>query len=258
MLNCFIIILALFLAPQLEDGINAPTSIGDKIWKNECGGKIEGLTHWNDGEDFGSFGIGHFIWYPCRNQERFHETFPEFIAFLDNSQVAVPAWIREAEGCPWKSRKEFYQNIDTPKMHELRQFLLETKEWQATFMVHRLKKALPNILFGLNDGEKMRIKEIFTRLSATPQGLYALVDYANCKGLGTVFSESYKGQGWGLKQVLLQIPLSSKNPLADFVVEAKKILMARVENSPPERNEKRWIKGWFNRLDTYTSSEMRD
>ena len=38
--------------------------LGEKIWKNECGGTVEGLTHWNKGEAFGSFGIGHFIWYP--------------------------------------------------------------------------------------------------------------------------------------------------------------------------------------------------
>src|SRR5258708_5545050 len=37
--------------------------IGKKIFQNEAGGKIPFLTHWNDGEDFASLGIGHFIWY---------------------------------------------------------------------------------------------------------------------------------------------------------------------------------------------------
>lgn len=37
--------------------------IGEKIWKNECAGSIEGLTNWKKGENFASLGIGHFIWY---------------------------------------------------------------------------------------------------------------------------------------------------------------------------------------------------
>ncbi len=38
--------------------------IGHLIWKNECGGAIEGLTYWVKGEPCASLGIGHFIWYP--------------------------------------------------------------------------------------------------------------------------------------------------------------------------------------------------
>jgi len=32
---------------------------------------------------------------------------------------------------------------------------------------------------------------------------------------------------------------------------AKKVLEERVRNSPASRGEKRWLKGWFNRIDTY-------
>src|SRR5687767_5521069 len=38
--------------------------IGRRVWQNECGGRRDGLTSWNVGEDFASLGIGHFIWYP--------------------------------------------------------------------------------------------------------------------------------------------------------------------------------------------------
>src|SRR5258706_488493 len=38
--------------------------IGKRVWQNECNGTISGLTAWNEGEDFASLGIGHFIWYP--------------------------------------------------------------------------------------------------------------------------------------------------------------------------------------------------
>ncbi|RYD29224.1 MAG: hypothetical protein EOP87_18635, partial [Verrucomicrobiaceae bacterium] len=39
-------------------------AIGRKIWQNESGGTVNGLTAWNGGEGFPSLGIGHFIWYP--------------------------------------------------------------------------------------------------------------------------------------------------------------------------------------------------
>lgn len=226
-------------------------AIGEKIWKNECGGKVNGLTHWNEGENFGSFGIGHFIWYPENGQERFKDTFPMLIAYLAEHHVRIPIFLQEAKGCPWKTREEFYRNIDTPKMQLLRQFLLETKDWQASFMAYRLESSLTDILSNLSDKDKENATAAFERLYKDPKGLYALIDYSNFKGLGTTPSESYQGQGWGLKQVLIQIPVSSQDPLADFVAAAKKLLLERVENAPPERNEARWLKGWINRLNTY-------
>jgi len=50
---------------------------------------------------------------------------------------------------------------------------------------------------------------------------------------------------------LQSVPSSSKQPLIDFVEAAKSVLKQRVKNSPPERHEDQWLKGWFNRLDTY-------
>ncbi|MGB2693511.1 MAG: hypothetical protein WBC96_13555, partial [Thermodesulfobacteriota bacterium] len=38
--------------------------IGQLIFINEGAGKVENLTTWNEGEEFASLGIGHFIWYP--------------------------------------------------------------------------------------------------------------------------------------------------------------------------------------------------
>lgn len=227
--------------------------IGSKIWKNECGGKVEGLTHWNEGENFGSFGIGHFIWYPEKGNERFQDTFPLLIQYLHDQCVAVPHWLEESKGCPWHTRREFYSNIDSPKMKSLRQFLLATKHHQAAFMAVRLENALPDILANLSEQDEKNVRKTFSKLANDPKGLYALIDYANFKGLGTTPTESYKGQGWGLKQVLMQIPSTTQNTLDDFVATAKRLLTERIENSPPERNEKRWLKGWLNRLDTYKS-----
>lgn len=227
------------------------SEIGTKIWKNECGGKIEGLTHWNEGENFGSFGIGHFIWYPEKGNERFQDTFPQLLTFLKDQGVIIPKWLLEANGCPWPNRESFYRDIDSTRMKSLRQFLLDTKDKQAAFMAFRLENALPDIVSNLSPQQEKNVRKAFARLSKDPKGLYALIDYANFKGLGTTPSESYQGQGWGLKQVLCGIPASSQNTLGDFVAIGKKLLTTRVENSPPERNEKRWLKGWLNRLDTY-------
>ncbi|MGZ5512150.1 MAG: hypothetical protein ACXWG7_02070, partial [Chthoniobacterales bacterium] len=51
--------------------------IGRKVWQNECGGTIAGLTSWNAGENFASLGIGHFIWYPKDVRGPFEESFPD-------------------------------------------------------------------------------------------------------------------------------------------------------------------------------------
>src|ERR1700739_635060 len=75
-------------------------AIGLKIWQNEAGGKVQFLTHWNKGEAFGSFGIGHFIWYPDGQQGPFTESFPGVVDALAAAGQNVPDWLRGH--CPWK------------------------------------------------------------------------------------------------------------------------------------------------------------
>ena len=250
-------ILLLLLIPILCFGENFSISpevsrqIGQKIWKNECGGTLEGLTHWNAGENFPSLGIGHFIWYPAGKKERFEETFPALIVFLEKQGTDLPIWLKNSQGCPWTSREEFYQKIQTLEVKQLREFLYNTKELQAVFMAKRLENTLPLLLEKLTLEKQKSVKAIFYRLAASPQGLYAMVDYLNFKGAGLSPTEQYQGQAWGLLQVLESIPESSTNPLSAFVENAKKVLSQRVKNSPPERNEQRWLKGWMKRLESY-------
>jgi hypothetical protein len=73
----------------------------------------------------------------------------------------------------------------------------------------------------------------------------------NFKGEGISPTETYQGQGWGLLQVLQCLSPLSKDIVIDFVKAAKKILSQRIENSPPEKHEERWLKGWQNRVETY-------
>src|SRR6478736_2933715 len=66
-------------------------AIGKKVWQNESGGTVNGLTTWNAGEEFPSLGIGHFIWYPKGFNGRFEESWPQFVAFARQQGANPPA-----------------------------------------------------------------------------------------------------------------------------------------------------------------------
>lgn len=227
--------------------------IGMQIWFNEAGQKVEGLTCWNKGEEFASLGIGHFIWYPEGVTGSFKQIFPDFLVFLKQEGISLPEWIEQASGCPWRSREEFYQNKEDKRIEELRQLLIKTIDKQLIYMIKRLDRAFPAILQHVAVDKKERITMQFYRLAQTSAGLYALIDYINFKGEGLAEQENYQGKRWGLKQVLEQMAPDSDDPLKEFVRVAKELLAQRVEFSPSERHEQRWLKGWYNRLDTYLS-----
>jgi hypothetical protein len=227
--------------------------IGNRIWQNECGGTIAGLTSWNTGENFASLGIGHFIWYPKGERGPFDESFPKFVEFAGARQAKLPAVLLAKDGCPWKSRVEFYQAAQSPAMKELRAFLGRTIDLQAEFLVNRLRDALPKMLAESGSTNQARVRQQFDRVAGTAMGCYALVDYVNFKGEGVLATERYAGQGWGLLQVLDGMTPDSTGRAAvkSFADSAKSVLKNRVRNSPPERNEARWLPGWLKRVDTY-------
>lgn len=228
--------------------------IGEKIWYNECAHSIEGLTHWKEGENFASLGIGHFIWYPCDHPKIFQETFPNLICFLKDHHVLLPYWLEQTLTCPWNCREEFYADFHSSTMQDLRDLLFETRHLQTLFILERLESSLTTILDILPSHSQEHICSLFLRLKEDQQGLYALVDYVNFKGLGTHPSETYQGKGWGLLQVLQNMSAEPKNLIFEFVETAKQILIQRVLNAPAERQEEKWLKGWLNRLDTYLES----
>ncbi len=243
-------------AQSLEVSSAQADAAGRKLWKNECGGTVSGLTSWNAGEDFASLGIGHYIWYPAGQRGPFEESFPELTAFLQAHGVALPAWLQAARACPWKSREEFEQSRDRAQMKELRDLLASTVSLQARFSARRLEAALPKMLAALPVGERDGVQRQFGRVAASPNGVYALVDYVNFKGEGVLPTERYQDQGWGLLQVLAGMqddPNSSPGPGAahEFSRSAARVLSARVDRSPPERHESRWLPGWKSRVATY-------
>ncbi len=226
--------------------------IGLRIWCNECSGTLAGLSTWNEGEDFASMGIGHFIWYPKGKEGPFNEQFPLLLEFLEDNQIQLPAWIEKSKVCPWENREAFLQDTQRQKLIELRSVLVTTVDLQVVFMTKRLEDALPEILSSVSEEKSKHIKMQFYRVGQSPNGLYALLDYINFKGEGSSPTERYKGEGWGLLQVLELMPKTVKeSTMDDFISSAKAVLMRRVANSPRERGEERWLKGWFNRLETY-------
>jgi hypothetical protein len=237
--------------------------IGNKIWQNECGGKVAGLTSWNEGEDFASLGIGHFIWYPKGTRGPFEESFPKLVTFISSHGAKLPQFLLSASdsACTWNSCREFNEAQNSSEMKQLRKFLVDAIDLQAEFMVARLQSALPKMLNEAPLFQRPNIQRQFDRLSSTIGGAYALIDYVNFKGEGVLSTERYKGQGWGLLQVLEGMSGSEKEEnlggvaaVGDFSRSAARVLTRRVRNSPPARNEARWLPGWLNRIHTYSNA----
>lgn len=236
------------------------TWIGDRIFTNECNRQMSCLVAWNQGEDFPSLGIGHFIWYQAGQKEIFAESFPSLMIFMQDKGLTIPAWINAAKlDSPWPDRESFLADQNSPRQEELRSFLAGTMPEQTAFIIARFERALQDILASTeSDSDKTLLQTRYFRVanSNPPVGLYALIDYVNFKGTGVSTTERYQGQGWGLKQVLLGMAgPESDNALAAFVTSARTVLGNRVANAPADRNESRWLTGWNNRLDTYLPSK---
>ncbi len=227
------------------------SAIGQKIWMNECNQTIEGLLSWNQGEEFPSLGIGHFIWYPIGKKGIFAETFPDLVQFLKDHNAPLPYWLTPKTTCPWHTRAEFEKEKRSFKMRDLHKFLTRTISLQALYMAQRFETIQTRLYKELTASDEEHVKTQIERISKHPNGAYVLLDYLNFKGDGTNIQERYQDRGWGLLQVLLKMPGNTENPIDEFVSSAKKLLSDRVELAPPQRNESRWLKGWHNRLDTY-------
>lgn len=237
------------------------TWIGDQVFRNECSGRKTCLVHWNEGEDFPSLGIGHFIWYPTGVDGRFVESFPTLIEFMRQQSVPLPEWLNELDpfDAPWPDRDAFMQADEASGSREefeasiasLRRFLWATRGVQAEFIVGRARSALEHVVAAAPETSRATVRDQLRQLLATPGGAYAVIDYVNFKGEGLSPQEAYQGQGWGLLQVLLAMPESGGPVLAHFRTAAKNTLIRRAENAPRAIERERWLPGWLVRIDTY-------
>jgi hypothetical protein len=238
---------ALAAAPTLT--AEQARAIGHRIWHNEGLGKVENLTVWNAGEDFPSFGIGHFIWYPAGVNGPFEESFPGLLDRLRAAGHALPPWLADAAHAPWSSREAFLSVRDGAELAGLRRLLQDTVAEQIAYIMERMEKA-PGMLDAAASVEtRAHIERQFARVAADPRGAYALIDYVNFKGDGASPRERYRGEGWGLLQVLERMDPAAGDVIVEFVAAADFVLTRRVANA--ERDESRWLPGWRKRLGTY-------
>lgn len=228
--------------------------VGQKIFANECASRFDCLVHWNEGEAFPSLGIGHFIWYPEGVEGRFTESFPQLIRYMVQRQAKVPDWLRNLEpfDAPWPDRAAFLALEDSSRVAELREFLAGTQGLQAEFIFRRAAESLGKIVAAAPEHRQEQVSAHLEALSATPGGVYALMDYVNFKGEGLAEGERYQGQGWGLLQVLLEMDAAGdKTELQSFREAAGRVLTRRAENAGNPIERERWLPGWLKRLETY-------
>ncbi|MEB4592211.1 hypothetical protein VSS37_14565 [Candidatus Thiothrix sp. Deng01] len=239
--------------PQLS--LNELHLIADRIFTNESGGDPNKLVHWNEGEDFASMGVGHFTWYPAGRRQSFGNTFPDMLGYLQTNGVQLPIWLQQAryQGAPWRSKAELMRAKQTGQVQDLQNMLYQTRMLQAAYIVERARRAMPQLVSTAPQHSRVRVAQNLNAIANTPGGWYALVDYVNFKGEGLNISGGYKGQNWGLLQVLeeMQPVQPGQQALHSFADAATRVLERRVRNSPPARNEARWLAGWSNRINTY-------
>lgn len=226
--------------------------ISQQVFLNECNAKVDCLVDWNVGEDFPSLGIGHFIWYPRGVDRGFVESFPLLIDFLKQQGAPLPQWLIDLQpfDAPWRDREEFLQRKNSEKVNSLRLFLLQNQDQQTAFMLQRMQRSLAQIVESTPHKHRKKVQYNLDSLCQSHRGIYPLIDYVNFKGEGLSPTETYKGQGWGLKQVLMEME-SDSDPAYQFQLAATKVLTRRVNNAN-KSIEQKWLKGWKVRLRTYT------
>jgi len=225
------------------------------IFFNECSSRVERMLTWNADEDFPSFGLGHFIWYPQGKKGPYQALFPDFLSFLEAQKTEIPAWIKAlpTREAPWRTREEFLNDLSSERMAALKEFLDQTQKFQTQFIIQRVKGILPRMLAAIPEEKRPGIELKFKEIAEAPKGMFALIDYVNFKGEGILETERAQGQGWGLLQVLeeMRTPDKREDALEEFVRAAKKILENRVKNCRLEKDCSKRLGGWKTRVKNY-------
>lgn len=237
----------------------------EKVWYNEAGGTVDGLTMWNAYEAFPSIGAGHYLWFPdtenCGLEEPiFSEVLPRFSEFfvqnLGYSYQELPRIFMAlpdgsmGQHAPWCTREEFYADFNNPLLVELRNFLSSDHVLiaQADFQIARLQDNYLRIV-DHDPAKSQEIRSRFQELVESDRGTFELIDYINFKGEGINPSEvTPAGNGWGLFQVLDHMNEFSAAPEEQFIQSAEFILRRRVHDRP---GDERWLQGWLNRIYRY-------
>lgn len=254
-------ILVGLLVPGLVLSVIIPQNIhkiGQLIWQNESGRRVDLLVFWNEHESFPSFGVGHNIWFPATFNANFTQSFPLLCAYLKSHGVKLPEWLENAlpGPAPWLTRADFLK--DTQRTKELQRILESTIDLQVNFMIDQLEQLWPKMIHMAPAAQRKKIIHNFRLMRSSLLGTYALVDYLNFKGSG--LNAHTTGENWGLLQVLLGMPhgLTQDNVNQAFTVSAAKVLIKLIEQSAPKYNRVKFLKGWMIRLSTYSDPASLD
>ena len=251
-----------YVAPPQQQKVGMPNispqevrRIGDQIFKNESGGDVNKLVHWNKGENFAAMGIGHFTWYPAGRRQSFGNTFPGMLSYLESRGVRLPVWLQKAKrsGAPWRTRSQLMRDKNNPQVQQLQRMLFETRYLQAEYIMKRAQRAMPKLVTTAPPHLRSMVANNLNAVANSRGGWYPLIDYINFKGEGLSRHGGYKGQNWGLLQVLEEMRPATpgQGALNEFANAASRVLTRRVRNSPRSRNEARWLAGWNSRISTY-------
>ncbi len=215
-----------------------------KIEKSEYDGDQRNIVQWNPGETFPSLGIGHFIWLQAGSKEKFQESFPEMIQYLQSHWATLPASCANLDirngSCPWNTVEDMKK---FPGLQDLKDFLGTPANKRLQFMFIFEKRLVPF----LDSSSWQKLKQL---ISSDPARVpYAVIDYINFKGewlnpdkdVEIVWGQKVQ---WWLKQVLdgMKEPFN----LASFKDSAKRVLQSR---DPKKVDESK--KGWLARIDAY-------
>ncbi len=234
--------------------------IGRKIWQNECGGTIAGLTSWNAGENFASLGIGHFIWYPKGVRGPFEESFPSFVRFVASERAHQRSFdlpkvldVRRNKclpvefACRIPQRDELSGDEGTEELPRRTVLISRRTSW-SNACNRRSRKCSPQ----RPPPSARRSNGNSSESPARPRDATRWSIMLTSKVKVVLDSERYHGQGWGLFQVLEGMTGNENGAGAaqEFARSARATLTRRVQNSPPERNESRWLPGWLQRVNS--------
>lgn len=220
------------------------------------------ITSWNEGENFASVGIGHYLWYPQysnpQDQPPYEESFPSLIKFMAQGcnagpfphVVAFNPQTLKIAKCPWRTRKSFYDSFRSEDLRELRTFLLSTDSQfcQVQYQLSKLNDTL-NAITG-----RSSVRALIDTLVLNPRGVRALLDYSNFKGTGLNPDENYQGFRWGLKQVLEDAAIdfeadSSFDEAFTLVTQSAKNRLTK--RAAIQESVAKFLTGWLARISGY-------
>lgn len=221
------------------------TSLENKIRTNKSSSQDK-VIYWHLHEPFPYLGVGQFIWFPKDASFSYEEDFPSLLKFMQERGHKLPEWLDSRFTCPWSTRQEFEK--DQKKQQELKETLELGFELQIKFLVSHTFETFEKIIKSFDEKDRTLMEDKFKQLLEDPRGLYVLIDYCQFKGTGLSEKEFKDGYGFGLKQVIKELPNDALN-IECFVKTAKDILKNRVKNS--NGDDEKWLSGWMSRLDRY-------